>query len=45
VLLSPPEDNESASEEAVWLAEDSRKAGFFSEVRRVQFGLDVGERM
>jgi hypothetical protein len=45
VLPSPAEDNESASEEAVWLAEDSRRVGFFSEVARVRFGLDVGARM
>jgi hypothetical protein len=45
MLLSLPEDNRSASEEAVWLAEDSRKAGFFCKTRRVQFGSDVGERM
>lgn len=44
VLGFPPEDHESASKEAVWLAEDSRKAGSFSEVRKIRFGSDVGAR-
>jgi hypothetical protein len=45
VLISPPEDNRSASEEAVWLAEDTRKEEYFSEVGRIQSGLDVGARI
>ena len=45
VLGFPPKDNGSASEEAVWLAEDSRKAGFFSEVVRIWFGSDGGARI
>jgi len=45
VLRSPAEGNRSASEEAVWLAEDFRKEGYFSEVSKIQFGWDVGERM
>jgi hypothetical protein len=45
VLPSRLEDNESASKEVVWLAEDSRKVGSFSGVRKIRFGLDAGERM
>jgi hypothetical protein len=45
VLPFRPEDNRSASEEAVWLAEDIRREEFFSETRRIQYGLDVGARM
>jgi hypothetical protein len=45
VLVFLPEDNGSASEEAVWLAEDSRKAVFFSGVRKIKFGSDAGARM
>src|SRR6266446_1584416 len=43
--MSRPEDKDSASEEAVWLAEDFRKEEYFPEVSKIQFGWDVGERM
>jgi hypothetical protein len=45
VIVSQPEGKGSASEEAVWLAEDSRRAGYFSEVRKIKCGSVVGVRM
>jgi hypothetical protein len=45
VLASRPEDNESASKEGSWLAEDTRKEEYFSEVREIPFGLVAGGRM
>jgi hypothetical protein len=44
VLLSGPENDGSASEEAIWLAEDTRKAGSFFGARKIRSGLDAGER-
>src|SRR6267154_1025198 len=44
-VVSRLRDNDSVSEEAVWLAEDTRRVGSFSEVRRIRFGLDAGARM
>ena len=38
VILSRPEGNGSASEEAVWLAADTRREEYFSETRKIQFG-------
>lgn len=38
MLIFAPEDNGSASEEAVWLAEDTRKAGYFSGARKSRYG-------
>jgi hypothetical protein len=45
VLIFAPEDKRSASEEEVWLAEDTRKEEYFSEVKRIQSGLGAGARM
>jgi hypothetical protein len=45
MLIFRAKDNESASEEVIWLAEDTRKVGSFSEVRRIRFGSDVGARI
>jgi hypothetical protein len=44
VIASRLEGNRSASEEASWLAEDSRKEEYFSEARRIRFGLVAGAR-
>jgi hypothetical protein len=44
VIVFLTEDNESASEEAVWLAEDTRKGEYFSGASKIQSGLGVGAR-
>ena len=45
MLNSLLEDNRSASEEAVWLVADTRKAVCFSEAKEIPYGLDAGAKM
>jgi hypothetical protein len=45
MLISRHRDNGSVSEEEVWLADDFRKAVFFSEAREIRIGLGAGARM